>query len=553
MANERDSELRQAEALGRRFLRGDLSRRTFLRRAGGFSVAVLGASGLGAIVAACQGGASTTPSGSGAPSEVPVGSPKPGGTLKAALTGEPDTLDPGTSAIYTATQVFSNVFSTLIAVDENNEFYGVLATKWEQPDDTTWVFDLVDNATFHNGEAFTAEDVKYTFERILDPATAATSAALFDSIDSVEVTSPTQVTFHLKYPFGPFLINVINEGWIVNQKAIEAGDSARHPVGTGPFEFVEWVQGDHVTLKKFAGYVHEGRPYLEGIEFRFLLVDQSRIEGLRSGELDWVDAIPLQQLTTLAADAEFNYVTSPIAGIPDFLSFNTAKPPFDNKALRQAVAWAVDRAQIRDIAYFGAGEIGSEEVPSGSRWFDGNDLYASAPDVEAAKAKLTEGGITTPLTIKYLGLPQYPELLKTGEVVRENLKAIGITMEIEQVEVSVWFDRYLKGDYEITSAYHEGTIDPDYFYSLVLRSDASLNAAFYRNADLDDLIDQARTESDDAKRKELYGAIHQIVFDESPLVFVHYETINYLMRKDVHGSTVNPTLEPRLEFVWLDR
>jgi len=556
MTDHRPSEAQQAESLARRFLNGGLSRRDFLRRAGAFSATAMAASSLGALVAACGGSTATTAPASGAPASSAPSAPataKSGGTLKAALTGEPDTLDPGTSAIYTATQVFAHVFNTLVAVDENNEFYGVLATKWNQPDPKTWVFDLVDNATFHNGEKFTADDVKYTFDRILDPATGATSAALFDSIESVEVNSPTQVTFHLKYSFGPFFINVINEGWIVNKKAIESGDPARNPVGTGPFEFVEWVQGDHVTLKKNASYFQEGLPYLDGIEFRFLLVDQSRIEALRSGDLDWADAVPLQQLATLSKDPAFTYVTSPTAGIPDFLSFNTAKAPFDNVALREAVAWAVDRTQIRDIAYFGAGEVGSEEVPSGSVWFTGGDIYATAPDIDKAKAKLAEAGITTPFTIKYLGLPQYPELLKTGEVVRDNLKAIGITMEIEQVEVSVWFDRYLKGDYEITSAYHEGTIDPDYFWSLDIRSGASLNASFYSNPDVDKMIDEARTEPDEAKRKELYMAIRQAVAEEVPVHFVHYETLNYLMRNDVKGSTVNPTLEPRLQYVWLDR
>ena len=551
MSDHQATEILHAEALARRFLDGQLTRRELLRRAGAFSVVAVALSSLGAVVAACGGSSGTPAPASGGPAA--SDEPKSGGTLLAALTGEPDTLDPATSAIYTATQVFSHIFSTLVGIDENNEFYGVLATKWDQPDPLTWVFDLVDNATFHNGEKFTAEDVKYTFDRMLDPATGATSAASFEAIDSVEVVSPTQVKFNLKYTFGPLFINLVGESWIQNKKAIDAGDPARNPIGTGPFQFVEWVQGDHVTLKKFDGYFHAGRPYLDGIEFKFRNVDQSRVEALRSGDLDWADAIPLQQLKTLSADAAFTYVTSPIAGIPDFLSLNCAKPPFDNVALRQAIAWAVDRAQIRDIAYFGAGEVGSAEVPSGSIWFSANDPYAGGPDVEKAKAKLVEAGITTPFTIKYLGLPQYPELLKTGEVVRDNLKAIGITMEIEQVEVSVWFDRYVKGDYEITSAYHEGTIDPDYFYSLAIRSGASLNASFYSNEDVDAMIDEAKAEPDESKRKDLYTGIRQIVSEEAPVIFVHYETINYLMKKDVKGSTVNLTLEPRLEYVWLDR
>jgi peptide/nickel transport system substrate-binding protein len=474
--------------------------------------------------------------------------PTSGGTLLAALTGEPDSLDPATSTIYTGAQVYDNIFEKLVNIDEDNAFYGELATSWEQVDDTTWVFDLVDDATFHNGEPFTPADVVYTFGRILDPATASSYAPLYDVIDTVEETGPHQVTFHLKEPFGPFLTNLANNGQIVNQKAIEEHDPAREPIGTGPFEFVEWVQGDHVTLKKNESYHEDGLPYLDEVIFRFLLVDQSRVEGLRSGELDWVDAVPLQQLPALSQDPEFTYVTNPTAGIPDYLALNTTQPPFDDPALRQAVRMAVDVDQIKDIAYFGAGERGHQEVPSGSSWFD-PAAPAMTRDVEGAKALLAEAGIQTPLTIEYLGLPQYPELLKTGEVVREQLKEIGIDMEIVPVDVSVWFDRFVNGDYQITSAYQERSIDPDNFYALVLRSGGVINTTGYANPEFDALVDEARTTPDEAARKALYAQIREIVAQDAPILFAHYETINYLMRKEICGSTVNPTLELRLERV----
>lgn len=302
--------------LAQRILAIDLSRREFLRRSGGSIIAASSASALLTAVGSRAVGAQG--------SDAAI---VPGGTLRAALTGEPDTLDPATSTIYTGAQVYDNIFSKLIDIDEHNELYGVLATKWEQTSPTTWVFDLVEGVTFHNGEPFTAADVVYTFERILDPATASGYTPLFDVIDTIEATSPTQVTFTLKSPFGPFLTNLANNGQIVNQKAIESTDPARNPVGTGPFRFVEWVQGDHVTLEKNPDYFKDGRPYLDGVEFRFLPVDQSRIEALRAGELDWVDAVPLQQLSSLSADPAFTYVTSPTAGIPDFLALNTTKPP----------------------------------------------------------------------------------------------------------------------------------------------------------------------------------------------------------------------------------
>jgi peptide/nickel transport system substrate-binding protein len=226
---------------------------------------------------------------------------------------------------------------------------------------------------------------------------------------------------------------------------------------------------------------------------------------------------------------------------------NTTQPPFDNKLVRQAVYAALDRDAIRQVAYFGAGESGIEEVPTGSSWYDGTSLVA--PDTEKAKSLLQQAGVTTPIEVEYLGLPQYPELLKTGEVIQQQLDAVGIKMNIKQVEVGVWFDAFVKGNYQITSAYQERTIDPDNFYALVVHSGGDINTTGYSNPQADQLIDQARTETDTQTRFDLYKQLRQIVFDDSPIIFVHYETINYLMQKNVVGSTVNPTLELRMQDV----
>ena len=540
---QRHDEEQRAERLARSFLTGNISRRSFMARAAGFSTLALSATSLGAVLAACTSSTTSTGSSAAPATEAPTA----GGTLQAALTGEPDRIDPATSTIYTGAQVYDNIFNKLIDLDESNKFYGQLATKWTAADEKTWVFDLVDGVTFHNGEKFGPDDVVYTFERILDPKTASSYAPLYDAIDSVEVTGDTQVTFHLKTAFGPFLSNIANNGEIVNQKAIESADPARNPVGTGPFQFVEWVQDDYVTLKKWDQYFQSGLPYLDGVEFRFLNVDQSRIDGLRSGELNWVDAVPLQDLDTLKTDPSFNYVTAPNAGIPDYLALNTQQPPFDDKLVRQAVYWALDRDAIRQVAYFGAGETGIEEVPTGSVWYDGAPIVT--PDIAKATDLLAQAGHGDGLTVEYLGLPQYPELLKTGEVVREQLKQIGITMNIKQVDVSVWFNDFVKGNYQITSAYQERTIDPDNFYALVVRTGGDINTTGYSNPQVDQLIDQARTSTDEDARKGLYQQVRQIVFDEAPIIFAHYETINYLMQKDVAGASVNPTLELRLQNV----
>ena len=524
---------------------GDISRRDVIRRAGLLGLVMAGSPAFLAACSSDSGGTTATQSATASASA--AAKPIKGGTLKAALTGEPDSLDPAVSSVYTGAQVYDNIFSKLLTIDSTGAFVPRLATKWTATDATTWTFDLVDNASFHNGEKFTSADVKYTFERLLNPKTGSAYTALYTAIASIETPTPTQVVFKLKTTYGPFLTNLANNGEIVNKKAIDSSDPARKPVGTGPFEFVEWVQGDHITLKRFDKYFEAGLPYVDGVNFKFLLVDQSRIDALASGEINWADAIPLQQIATLKTDPRFTYVTSPVAGIPDFLALNTKKAPFDKVEVRQAIAWALDRAAIRDLAYLGSGEIGVEEVPSGSPWYDGQDPYSSAPDANKGKALLAKAGFPNGLSVEYLGLPQYPELLKTGEVVKEQLKAIGIDMTIKQVDVSVWFDAFSKGDYQITSAYQERTIDPDNFYALVIKTGGSINTTGYSNPEVDKLIDQAAASTDDATRKKLYTQIRQTVRDEAPLIFVHYETINYLMEKKVVGSTVTPTLELNLK------
>jgi peptide/nickel transport system substrate-binding protein len=493
-----------------------------------------------------------------------AGSIKDGGDLRAALTGEPDSLDPATSSIYTGAQVYEGIFSKLIDLDANGKFVPDLASKWEQTDPTTWTFTLVDNAKFTNGEKFTSKDVVYTFNRILDPATASAYAGLYEQIESVEATDDTTVVFHLKGAFGPFLTNLATNGEIVNEKAIESNDPTREPVGTGPFEFVEWVQGDHITLKKNPDYFKKNKPHLDTVTFKFLANDQSRIDALSAGEIDWADAVPLEQVPALSKDSRFTYLTSAVAGIPDFLAMNTTVAPFNDPKVRQAVALAINRSDIKDVAYLGTGEDGLEEVPTGSTWYDDSDIFGADQDVAEAKKLLAEAGYADGLTVDYLGLSQYPELLKTGQVVRDELKAIGITMNINAVDVSVWYDQYSSLDYQITSAYQERTIDPDNFYSLVAKTGGPINTTGYSNPDVDALIDQAASSDDEDARKNLYQQIRKTFTEDAPLVFTHYETLNYLMNKNVTGSVITPTLSlhmedigftnelhPRAQFRWL--
>ena len=333
---------------------GVRGRRSLVRRAGLLGAAALLISPI--VLVGCSSSSSSDASSAaataaGAASGAPATAS--GGILKAALTGEPDSLDPAISSVYTGAQVYDNIFSKLLTADTAGEFVPRLATAWTQTDPQTWTFDLVDNAYFHNGEKFTSADVKYTFERILDPATASAYAALFyrHRLDRDADADPGRRSTSRR-PFGPFLSNLANNGEIVNQKAIESGDPARNPVGTGPFEFVEWVQGDHITVKKFDKLLR-GRPAARRpgrLQVPAGGPGPHRCPRLGRDRLGRRRA-PAADQRAEGGPAIHASSRVPMAGIPNFLSLNTAKAPFDNPKVRQAVAWALDRTAIRDLAY----------------------------------------------------------------------------------------------------------------------------------------------------------------------------------------------------------
>ncbi len=475
-----------------------------------------------------------------------------GGTLIAALTGQPDTLDPHKAGVYTSSQIIDNIFSKLIYVDQELNFTPGLASSWTQTSDTEWEFTLVENAVFHNDEPFTSADVLFTFNRILDPATASPAGLVFAPVAGVEADGDYLVRFSLSTPYGPFLAHLASSGNIMNERAVSNADPARNPVGTGPFKFVEWVSDDHITLERWDQYFEPDLPYLDGVIFRGMPVDESRMTALESGEIHWVDAIPLQRVESVRESEELNYYTAATAGLPDYVAMNCTAPPFDNLALRQAVAWAIDRNAILQLAYSGVGEVAHQEVASGSAWATDVSGFEGAPDVEKATQLLAESGFDTSQTITFLGLPQYPELLRTGEIVRENLAAIGLQMEIEQQEVTVWSQNFFTHNYEITSGYWSSILDPDQFYGQLMVSDSPSNVTGYNNPEMDELAKAAREETDFEARRAIYDQCRNLVNTDVPLTFVHYELLNYATANNVQGTVILPSMELRFKDVWIE-
>jgi peptide/nickel transport system substrate-binding protein len=475
---------------------------------------------------------------------------RPGGMLAACVAGDPDSLDPQRSSLAVSATVYSGLFSRLVTLRQDGTFAPELATSWSRPDERTHVFDLRPGVVFHNGDPLTPEDVVFTFDRIT--AKESTYAGDFSALSGVEKTGPAQVTFHLDRPFAPLLANVANRGHILSRRAVDAEDPRRHPVGTGPFALGEWNQGMNVKLVHNKDYFG-GRPLLDAVNFTFLPHDYSRVLALRAGQLDWVDGVPPQSVSEVRGDRSLTYVTSSVAGRPQFLLFNTTRPPLDNKALRQAICWAIDRDEIAKVGFFGIAEPGSQEFGQDSFWHtDDSDPYATAPDPRMVRAKLAEAGLPRGgVHVRFLAWNSAADSARTAQVIRQRLEPFGIHLDIEVLDTSTWINRLFAKDYELTLAFQEQLVDPDNFWSLLWTSEAEQNVTGYRNPAVDALVKQAAATTDQNARREHYARIRRMVLADAPTLFTAYTPIGYATRASVLGSRVSPTQDPELREIGL--
>ena len=523
----------------------DISRRDFTRR--------LAALGGGAVFGGALANHLIARTAAAAPSVAPSiqddPPQSPGGTIVAATIDKPVNMDPAFAELYSSMQVYQNIFNKLVYVDADYNFIPGLATSWNQVDDVTWDFTLVENAVFHNDEPFTANDVAFTMERIFDPELAAPNAVFLQAIDRVETDGDYNVRFILKQPWGSFLADLASSLEIVNETAVTTLDPRLEPIGTGPFRMVEWVKDDYISLERWDKYHVPDRPYLDSVIFRAIADDTVRLTGLQTDEMQWVMQVPLQQVEALKNEQDIK-VTAGRPYLPDHIYFNCSKPPFDNPLVRQAIAWAVNRDEIVQVAFFGQAETATEAVFDGNPYYTGVNLYEGGPDPERARALLAEAGVEG-LRFVFDGQPQVPTQVKTAQVLQQQLRAAGIEMEIQNFESAEWFTRLAGKEYEATVSYWSATLDPVHFYLPGLLSDSGWNISGYASAGMDEALMAFATETDEAARKEAYRQVVELVQQDAPVIAIDNQLQQYWVRANVYGMVPLPTMEIRMEPVYL--
>lgn len=424
---------------------------------------------------------------------------------------EPPNLDPtGGAAAAIDEVVYANLFEGLTRFGPDGSIQPGLAASWDvEEDGKVYVFHLHEGVTFHDGAAFDAEDVIFSLDRARAADSTNAQKVLFEGIEKVEATDPLTVKVTLKAPDGNFPFKMAwGDAVMVDQAS--AGDLATKPVGTGPFKFDQWVQGDRVVLSAFDGYWGE-KPALKTATFRFISDPTAAFAAMMAGDVDAFPNYPAPEtLAQLGADPRFKVIVGTTEG-ETLLALNNTTPPLDNIKVRQAISHAINRQDIIDGAMFGYGTpIGSHFAPHSPDYVD---LTAkSAFDPEAATALLAESG-AGPVKLR-LALPPPTYARRGGEIIAAQLREIGIETEITNMEWAQWLETVFKGgDFDMTVISHTEPLDIDIY----ARKDYYFH---YAKPEFVALMDKLKATVSAEERSALYQQAQEMIADDFVNVYL---------------------------------
>ncbi len=509
--------------------------------------------GLALLLAACSGGEAVDAEGL---EEAPpptssadggAGAPAAEGVLVAALANTPDQFDPHVTTSQASFQVLENVYDTLVVPSaEDLTFEPSLAEAWTTSEDgLTWVFTLRDGVTFHDGSTFDAEDVVYSYRRIIDEELS--NAFRFGTVDSVEATGDLEVTMTLSAETPNLLANIGGfKGMAIVPSESADLDLATQAVGTGPFELVSTSAGG-AQLEAFADYWGEA-PQVQGVEYRYVAESAAALTGLENGDIDWTDNVPAQSIEDLQ-DADG--IELGRTGSTDYYyaAFNETRPPFDDRDVRRAVALAVDREAITEAATFGAGTVNQTAVPEGSFWANGYAPFEQ--DTEQAEQLLADAGAEG-LEFSLMVPDSDEPAVAAAQVMASQLAEVGVTMDVDTVETGIFLDRQGQGDFDAFSWAWIGNIDPFDYYHAQHITDGGFNFQGYSNPEVDELLEQAASETDEDARKDLYAQAEEIVVDDVSYLFLFNPDVVEAWSSDLSGYEARPDSAVNFETVSLD-
>jgi peptide/nickel transport system substrate-binding protein len=451
-------------------------------------------------------------------------------------------LDPHTQTAFASFRLLELVYEPLVNLDAELNVVPALAESWEFSEDAqTLTFNLRQGVTFHNGAAFTAEDVVATMNRILDEATAAAARANYLTIASIDTPDDYTVVFNLSEPDVPLLAALATtNAAIVDSADIESGAVATVANGTGPFVLENWTPEESTTLRANAAWWGEG-PFVDGIEIRIIPDETSILAALRAGTIDFALLNDPLVATLLVDDPDIVLNRVPSINY-HVLQLRAAEPPLDQLAVRQAISCAIDRQQVVDVASFGEGQV-TGPLTMAAFTLPAEELACYERDLDRARELMAQAGLEEGFTLNVIAASaEPPTALAEAQTIQAQLAEINIAVEIESMELSVYVDRWLAGDFQAAVALNGGRPDPYTMYARYWQSTGNLNnVAGYADDTLDELMAAGRAETDPAARYDIFARFQTHLAEQAPWVWLYVGYEYTAHQPYVSGFVPSPT------------
>ena len=448
-----------------------------------------------------------------------------------ALGYQPETLDPYNTQQTATTAVTKTFYEGLYKFDKDLKVVPVLAESYDvSKDGLVYTFKLRSGVKFHDGTDFNSEAVKFVLDRVLDQNNKLLRYSQFNRVAKVDALTPTYVRITLKEPFGPFINSLAHaSAAMISPTALKKWgnkDIAFHPVGTGPFEFVEWKQTEAVRGKKFDGYWKKGYPKVDTIAWKPVLENNTRAAMLQTSEADFAFPIPYEQAELLKKSDKLDVVASPSI-ITRFLSFNVQQKPYDNPKVREAIAYAVNKEALAKVAFSGYAIPAQGIVPQGVGY-----AVKMAPvpyDIKKAKALLAEAGYPNGFESTLWSAYNNSTSQKVIQFVQQQLAQVGIKLQVQALEVgqrAEWVDSWADPATAKVRMYYTGwsssTGEADWALRPLFASEAFPpklnNMSYYKNDIVDSSIAKALVTVDEKEKEALYKTAQEQIRKDLPRV-----------------------------------
>lgn len=489
------------------------------------------------------------------PQQQPEG-PKRGGTLVVGANQPPQILDPALNVAWASTTFYEHIYECLMGWAPNDQIVPGLAESYEvSPDGKVYTFKLRRGVKFHNGRELVADDVKFVFERMLDPKTGSPNISVWQALEKVEVVDKYTVRFTLKEPFAPFLAYLAtpNYSGIYPKEAV--GQLATHPVGTGPFVWSEYVRDQHVKMTRNPNYWQKDLPYVDELIFKLIIDDGSQVSAIRSKTVDmtWLSD-PKVAATVPKVAPGVKLLPSQTTRFID-IKFNLKKPPFNDVRVRRAFSLAIDRQALVDTVLGGYGQVGTIITTESFKHPNPLQLPYYTPDLAKARQLLQEAGVTN-LKVEWKVVAINSLDVQMSQMVKEQLAKVGITVNINPTELGTILNDWAAGNYEMISV---GVVwVPDVDGEIYLRFHSSTPFAQnqgLKDEELDRYFEQGRTATNLEDRKQAYIRAQERLADQAYNIVLY----TYPLRWEVAWDYVKgyqPLSGQRriyLRHTWLDK